>query len=139
LNRPILLDGDTGYGNFNSIRRLARKLEQRGVAGVCVEDKIFPKTNSFIRGKSQPLAEVEEFCGKVRAGKDAQLDDDFVIVARVEALIAGLCISCYTTLDKAGVRLIAPLLYTYLAMAMTLVWLTPGTLRAVGWQGLMAE
>src|SRR5262245_37990361 len=86
---PILLDGDTGYGNFNSMRRLVRKLEQRGVAGVCIEDKLFPKTNSFIRGRSQPLADIEEFCGKVRAGKDAQLDDDFVIVARVEALIAG--------------------------------------------------
>src|SRR5262245_7516841 len=86
---PILLDGDTGYGNFNSMRRLVRKLEQRGIAGVCVEDKLFPKANSFIRGKTQPLADVEEFCGKIRAGKDAQLDDDFVIVARVEALIAG--------------------------------------------------
>jgi len=86
---PILLDGDTGYGNFNSMRRLVRKLEQRGVAGVCIEDKLFPKANSFIRGSAQPLAEVEEFCGKLRAGKDAQLDDDFVIVARVEAFIAG--------------------------------------------------
>jgi drug/metabolite transporter (DMT)-like permease len=55
------------------------------------------------------------------------------------ALLAGFCISCYTTMDKAGVRLIAPMLYTYLAMTMTLAWLTPGTLRAVGWQGLMAE
>src|SRR5262249_61296940 len=55
------------------------------------------------------------------------------------ALLAGFCIPCYTTMDKAGVRLIAPLLYTYLAMTMTLAWLTPGTLRAVGWQGLMAE
>src|SRR5215475_12362592 len=86
---PILLDGDTGYGDFNSVRRLVRKLEQRGIAGVCIEDKLFPKINSFIRAKTQPLAEVEEFCGKIRAGKDAQLDDDFVIVARVEALIAG--------------------------------------------------
>src|SRR5882672_4584301 len=65
---PILLDGDTGYGNFNSMRRLVAKLEQRGVAGVCIEDKIFPKTNSFIRGSAQPLAEIEEFCGKIRAG-----------------------------------------------------------------------
>lgn len=47
---PILLDGDTGYGNFNNMRRLVKKLEQRGVAGVCIEDKIFPKTNSFIAG-----------------------------------------------------------------------------------------
>ena len=42
---PILLDGDTGYGNFNNLRRLVRKLEQREIAGVCIEDKIFPKTN----------------------------------------------------------------------------------------------
>jgi phosphoenolpyruvate phosphomutase len=86
---PILLDGDTGYGNFNSVRRLVRKLGQRGVAGVCLEDKLFPKTNSFLNGTAQPLAEVEEFCGKIRAGKDAQPCDDFVVVARVEALIAG--------------------------------------------------
>src|SRR5215468_11308796 len=50
---PILLDGDTGYGDFNSVRRLVRKLEQRGIAGVCIEDKLFPKINSFLRGKSQ--------------------------------------------------------------------------------------
>jgi phosphoenolpyruvate phosphomutase len=86
---PILLDGDTGYGNFNSMRRLVRKLEQRGCAGVCIEDKVFPKTNSFHRGTTQPLAEVGEFAGKIAAGKDAQQDDDFVIVARVEAFIAG--------------------------------------------------
>lgn len=86
---PILLDGDTGYGNFNNMRRLVKKLEQRGVAGVCIEDKLFPKTNSFINGDRQPLAEVDEFCGKIKAGKDSQADDDFNIVARVEALIAG--------------------------------------------------
>lgn len=86
---PILIDGDTGYGNFNNFRRLIQKLEQRGVAGVCIEDKVFPKTNSFLRGEAQPLASIEEFSGKIKAGKDAQGDRDFVIVARVEALIAG--------------------------------------------------
>lgn len=86
---PILLDGDTGYGNFNSVRRLVGKLEQRGVAGVCIEDKLFPKTNSFLRSTAQPLADVEEFAGKIRAAKEAQRDPDFVVVARVEALIAG--------------------------------------------------
>lgn len=86
---PILLDGDTGYGNFNSMRRLVRKLEQREVAGVCIEDKLFPKTNSFIKGSAQPLADIDEFAGKIKAGKDAQKDDAFVIVARVEAFIAG--------------------------------------------------
>ncbi|MBE7212717.1 MAG: phosphoenolpyruvate mutase, partial [Gluconacetobacter diazotrophicus] len=85
---PILLDGDTGYGNFNNVRRLVRKLCERGVAGVCIEDKLFPKTNSFI-GEAQPLADIEEFCGRIRAGKDSQPDDDFCLVARVEALISG--------------------------------------------------
>ncbi len=86
---PILLDGDTGYGNFNNVRRLVRKLEQRGIAGVCIEDKVFPKTNSFINGEAQPLADIDEFCGKIKAGKDSQTDEHFSIVARVEALIAG--------------------------------------------------
>ena len=86
---PILLDGDTGYGNFNNLRRLVKKLEQRGIAGVCIEDKRFPKTNSFIASERQPLADIDEFCGKIKAGKDSQSDPDFCIVARVEALIAG--------------------------------------------------
>ncbi len=85
---PILVDGDTGYGNFNNVRRLVRKLCQRGIAAVCIEDKLFPKTNSFL-GENQPLADIEEFCGKIKAGKDSQLDADFSIIARVEALIAG--------------------------------------------------
>lgn len=86
---PILLDGDTGYGNFNNARRLVKKLEQRGIAGVCIEDKLFPKTNSFINGNFQPLANVEEFCGKVKAMKDNQQDPDFVVVSRIEAFITG--------------------------------------------------
>ena len=86
---PVLLDGDTGYGNFNNLRRLVKKLEQRDIAGVCIEDKQFPKTNSFIDGNKQPLADAHEFCGKIKAGKDSQGDADFCIVARIEALIAG--------------------------------------------------
>ena len=86
---PILLDGDTGYGDFNNMRRLVRKLEQRDIAGVCIEDKLFPKTNSFIQGEQQELEDIETFCGKIQAGKDAQADEDFCIVARVEAFIAG--------------------------------------------------
>ena len=86
---PILLDGDTGYGNFNNMQRLIRKLEQRQIAAVCVEDKQFPKTNSFLKGDVQPMADIDEFCGKIKAGKDAQTDDDFCIIARVEAFICG--------------------------------------------------
>ncbi len=86
---PILLDADTGYGNFNNARRLVHKLEQRGVAAMCMEDKLFPKTNSFINGEQQPLAEIQEFAGKIKAAKDSQNDPDFCVVARVEAFIAG--------------------------------------------------
>jgi len=86
---PILLDGDTGYGNYNNARRLVRKLEQRGIAGVCLEDKLFPKTNSLLSNVAQPLADIEEFSKKIRACKDTQSDPDFQVVARVEAFIAG--------------------------------------------------
>jgi len=86
---PILLDGDTGYGNFNNMRRLVKKLEQRGIAAVCIEDKLFPKTNSFIGSERQPLATIDEFTGKIKAVKDAQRDPDFCLVARLEGFIAG--------------------------------------------------
>ena len=86
---PILLDADTGFGNFNNARRLVRKLEQRQIAAMCIEDKLFPKTNSFIDGEQQPLADVDEFCGKIKAAKDTQQDPDFCVIARIEALIAG--------------------------------------------------
>lgn len=86
---PILLDADTGYGNFNNARRLVRKLEDRGIAGACLEDKVFPKTNSLHEGRAQPLADIEEFALKIKACKDSQRDPDFCVVARVEAFIAG--------------------------------------------------
>jgi len=92
-NIPILVDADTGYGNFNNARRLVRKLEQRNVAAMCIEDKIFPKTNSFIKGEQQELADIAEFCGKIQAAKDTQQDPDFCVVARTEAFITGLGLS----------------------------------------------
>lgn len=87
---PVLLDGDTGFGNFNNVRRLVRKLEQRNVAGVCIEDKLFPKTNSFLQTDRQTLTGVSEFCGKIKAAKDTQRKEAFTVVARLESLIAGL-------------------------------------------------
>jgi phosphoenolpyruvate phosphomutase len=86
---PILLDADTGYGDFNNVRCLVRKLEQRQIAGMCIEDKLFPKKNSLLKGAAQPLAEIGEFVGKIKAAKDTQQDSDFCVVARTEAFIAG--------------------------------------------------
>jgi phosphoenolpyruvate phosphomutase len=85
---PVLVDGDTGYGNFNNARRFAAQAERVGAAGVCFEDKMYPKMNSFV-GDAHRLAPVGEFCGKLAACRDALRDSDFVVMARVEALIAG--------------------------------------------------
>jgi phosphoenolpyruvate phosphomutase len=85
---PILMDGDTGFGNFNNVQRLVKKLCQKGVSGVCLEDKVFPKLNSFL-GNNQILAEIPEFVGKIKAAKDSQLDSNFCVVARIEALVSG--------------------------------------------------
>ena len=85
---PILLDGDSGFGNFNNVRRLVRKLGQRGIDGVCIEDQIFPKRNSLSEGQKK-LVDPIEFTGKIKAAKDTQSRADFCVVARLEGFIAG--------------------------------------------------
>ncbi len=85
---PVVCDCDTGYGNSSNVQYLVKKYESAGIAGIVIEDKVFPKVNSFVPGR-QDLAPLEEFMGKIEAAKDAQLSDDFMVFARVEALIAG--------------------------------------------------
>jgi phosphoenolpyruvate phosphomutase len=86
---PILVDGDTGHGNFNSARRFTACTERIGAAGICLEDKVFPKTNSFVEN-AHTLTPISEFCGKIEACRAAVRDPQFMIVARTEALIAGV-------------------------------------------------
>lgn len=85
---PVLVDGDTGHGNFNTARRFTLRAERVGAAGVCLEDKLFPKMNSFV-GDAHYLAPIPEFCGKIAACREAARDPGFLIVARTEAFIAG--------------------------------------------------
>lgn len=85
---PVIADCDTGYGNSNNVIRMTREFEAAGIAAVCIEDKKFPKTNSFIGGK-QELASIAEFVGKLLAAKNAQRTREFAVIARTEALIAG--------------------------------------------------
>ena len=87
---PILVDIDEGYGNANNARLLAKRLSIIGASGVCMEDKCFPKRNSFVGG-SQILAEPAEMANKIRAVKEA-VADDFLVVARLEGFIAGCSI-----------------------------------------------
>ncbi|ABD89400.1 phosphoenolpyruvate mutase [Rhodopseudomonas palustris] len=96
---PIILDGDSGHGNFNTVRRLVRKACDRRIAGVCLEDKLFPKMNSFIQS-GQILANVDEFAGRIMAAKDTQTSAAFTVIARTEALIAGRSLA--EALDRAS-------------------------------------
>ena len=85
---PVVVDCDTGYGDELQFAHAVRQFEAAGVAGVCIEDKQFPKLNSFVDGR-QELAPVDAFVEKLCAGKNAQRTREFVIIARTEALIAG--------------------------------------------------
>jgi len=98
ISIPGLVDADTGFGDFNNVRIVFRKLMRIGVGGACIEDKIFPKTNSFI-GSGQDLADPAEFCGRIKAAKDAVGDDVFVM-ARCEALVSGRTLA--EAIDRCG-------------------------------------
>jgi phosphoenolpyruvate phosphomutase len=84
----VIADCDAGYGNALNVMHMVRRYESAGIAGVSIEDKNFPKVNSFVPGR-QELCPVDEFCGKIEAAKNAQRTRDFVVIARIEALIAG--------------------------------------------------
>lgn len=86
---PVLADCDTGFGDALNVKRAARAFEAAGVAGVCIEDSAFPKRCSFYRDVRRRLAPPEEHALKVRACCDARRGEDFLVVARTEALIAG--------------------------------------------------
>lgn len=89
IDLPIVADCNAGFGNINNVIRLVHEYERCGIAGVCIEDKVFPKTNSLFPGE-QLLSPIGEFAEKLRKAKSSQTSPDFVVIARVEALIAGL-------------------------------------------------
>lgn len=89
IDIPVIADCDTGYGNANNVIYAVKLFEEAGIAGISIEDKKFPKDNSLLASGRQELAPLEEFVGKIMAAKDTQISKDFVVIARVEALIAG--------------------------------------------------
>lgn len=88
-DKPILYDGDTG-GEKEVFAFTVKRLERLGVSGVVIEDKRGLKQNSlFGTDRTQQLEDIGLFSEKIRAGKEAQLSEEFMIFARLEALIAG--------------------------------------------------
>ena len=84
----MIVDGDTG-GDANAFEYSVSKLEKAGVSAVIIEDKVFPKRNSLEAGIQQNLEDPEVFAQKICRGKNIQETDDFMIIARLESLIAG--------------------------------------------------
>ncbi|MEK7807269.1 MAG: isocitrate lyase/PEP mutase family protein, partial [Chloroflexota bacterium] len=83
VNLPVVCDADTGYGNPLNVRRTVREYEAVGVAGIHIEDQLFPKKCGFFEGKQ--VIPQEEAVQKIRAALDARTDPDFVVIARCDA------------------------------------------------------
>jgi len=109
-NIPVIADCDTGYGGPNNVAHLVKKFEKAGIGGICIEDKTFPKQNSLFKDGKQILISKRDFVAKLVAAKNAKTNSDFVIIGRVEALIADLgveeALNRATAYEKAGADII---------------------------------
>jgi len=107
---PIIADCDTGYGDATNVRYMVKKYENAGIAGICIEDKTFPKQNSLLEGGNNQLLSEKDFAAKILAANEAKQNKAFTIIARIEALISGIGIEqalkrAYAY-EKAGADLI---------------------------------
>ena len=107
---PIIADCDTGYGDATNVRHMVKKYENAGIAGICIEDKTFPKQNSLLEGGNNQLLSEKDFAAKILAANEAKQNKAFTIIARIEALISGIGIEqalkrAYAY-EKAGADLI---------------------------------
>ena len=87
---PVIADCDTGFGGPSNVSHMIKKYENAGVAAVSIEDKVFPKKNSLLKNGKQDLLSEKDFVAKIIAAKNAKKNPSFMVIARVEALIAGL-------------------------------------------------
>lgn len=90
MHLPIVADIDTGYGNAINVTHVIAEYERAGAAAVVVEDKTFPKVSSLASTSRQELLRIEEFQGKIAAALASRQDPNFLVIARTEALTAGL-------------------------------------------------
>ncbi len=90
IHIPVIADFDTGFGNAINVHHAVRRYAAAGAAALVIEDKTYPKDTSLREGGRQHLVRIEEFQGKIEAAVAASGDSRIVVIARVEALIAGL-------------------------------------------------
>jgi phosphoenolpyruvate phosphomutase len=86
---PVVADCDTGYGGNLNVTHMVHEFEDAGITAICIEDKLFPKMNSFAPG-DQALLTARDFARKITTAKNSQSTRDFFVIARTEALISGL-------------------------------------------------
>ena len=107
---PVIADCDTGYGDANNVRHMVKKYENAGIAGICMEDKTFPKSNSLLKDGDNQLLSEKDFVAKILAANEAKQNKSFVIIARIEALISGIgmeeALKRAYAYEKAGADLI---------------------------------
>jgi methylisocitrate lyase len=84
VDLPVFVDADTGGGGVNNVRRTVRAFEKAGVAGLFIEDQIFPKRCGYMAGKA--VIPTDQMLAKIKAALDARVNPDLVIVARTDAL-----------------------------------------------------
>ena len=80
-NIPIIADCDTGFGGPSNVSHMVKKYEKSGIAAICIEDKTFPKKNSFLENSKQELLSEKEFVAKIIAAKDAKENPNFMLIA----------------------------------------------------------
>ena len=85
LDIPLIADGDTGYGNAVNVYRTVKAYARAGVAGLHLEDQVFPKKCGHVAGKK--VVPTEEMVGKLRAAVDARAEKDIVVIARTDARV----------------------------------------------------
>jgi carboxyvinyl-carboxyphosphonate phosphorylmutase len=83
---PLFVDGDTGHGNVTNVQRTVQVFENAGVAGLFIEDQVFPKRCGHMEGKQ--IIPTLEMVAKIKAAVDARVDEDLVIMARTDAIAA---------------------------------------------------
>ena len=109
IDIPVMADADNGYGNAVTVYEVTRLFEETGVVGINIEDQVIPKRCGHMEGKA--IIDADEMAKKIEAACDARRDDDFVVLARTDAIAVGGMDEALRRIDlycRAGADIIFP-------------------------------